>query len=139
VNEAVEKTGEQEKIRIVLEKERKRIEGIIRKKSEALNEEAVKIRKEMTLLSEEEKVKKYESLQKMQITMEQFVKRKELEFQKKESSLRNTIIGRIKTVVSNVAGKEKVDVIRNKDGVLWVHPRVDLTNKVVSLYRKKYK
>ena len=139
VNEAVEKTGEQAKIRTILEKERKRIEGIIRKKSGALNKEAVKIRKEMTLLSEEEKIKKYESLQKMQLTMEQFVKGKELEFQKKESSLRSTVINRIKTVVSNVAKKEKVDVIRNKDGVLWVHPSADMTSKVVSLYKKKYK
>ena len=139
VNAAVEQTGEQKKIGMALEKERKRIQGLIRKKSEKFNVEAIKIKKEMSLLSDEEKVKKYESIQKMQLVMEQFIKEKEMEFQKKESSLRSSVINRIKAVVDSVAKKEKVDVIRNKDGVLWVHPKIDLTNKVVSIYKKKYK
>ena len=139
VNAAVKQTGEQKKIGMALEKERKRIQGLIRKKSEKFNVEAIKIKKEMSLLSDEEKVKKYESIQKMQLVMEQFIKEKEMEFQKKESSLRSSVINRIKAVVDSVAKKEKVDVIRNKDGVLWVHPKIDLTNKVVSIYKKKYK
>ena len=139
VNEAVEKTGEQSKIRRALEKERNRIETVIRKKSESFQKEAIKIRKEMALLSDNEKVKKYESIQKMQLAMEQFVKEKEIEFQKKESGLRANIINRIKEVVKIVAKKEKMDVIRNRDGTLWVNPKVDFTNKVVNMYRKKYK
>ncbi len=139
VNEAVEKTGEQKKIGMALENERKRIQNLIRKKSEKFNIEAVKIRKEMALLSDEEKVKKYESIQKMQMAMEQFIKEKEMEFQKKESSLRSSVINRIKVAVNSVAKKEKVDVVRNKDGVLWVHPNMDLTSRVVSVYKKKYK
>ena len=139
VNEAVEQTGEQKKIGMALEKERKRIQNLIRKKSEKFNTEAVKIRKEMALLSDEEKVKKYESIQKMQLVMEQFIKEKEIEFQKKESGLRSGVIEKIKVVVDSVAKKEKIDVIRNKDGVLWVRPNLDLTGKVVSVYKKKYK
>ncbi len=139
VNSAVEKTGEQNKIRQTLEKEKNRIQQLIRKKSESFNSEAVKIRKEMAILSDEEKVKKYESIQKMQLAMEQFVKGKEVEFQKKEAELRNNVINRIKTVVGRVAKKEKVDVVRNKDGTLWVHPKIDLTDKVVQLYKKQYK
>ena len=139
VNTAVEQTGEQKKISMMLERERKRIQGLVRKKSEKFNAEAVKIRKEMALLSDEEKVKKYESIQKMQLAMEQFIKEKEMEFQKKESSLRSSVINKIKVVVDNVAKKEKVEVIRNKDGVLWVHPKMDLTSEVVSTYKKKYK
>ncbi|MDE0119786.1 MAG: OmpH family outer membrane protein [Bdellovibrionales bacterium] len=139
VNEAVEQTGEQKKIGMALEKERKRIQKLIRKKSEKFNTEAVKIRKEMALLSDEEKMKKYESIQKMQMAMEQFIKEKEIEFQQTESSLRSSVINRIKVVVNSVAKKEKVDVVRNKDGTLWVHPNMDLTSRVVSVYKKKYK
>ena len=139
VNEAVEQTGEQNKIRQALNKERTRIQEIIRKKSEGFNKEVVKIRKEMALLSDNEKVKKYESIQKMQLMMEQFVKEKEIEFQKKESQLRSNVINRIKIVVKSVAKTAKVDVIRNKDGVLWVTPKADLTRRVVSTYKKKYK
>ena len=139
VNEAVEKTGEQDKIRRALEKERNRIQTLIRQKSGMFNKEAVKIRKEMALLSDEEKVKKYESIQKMQLTMEQFVKEKEVEFQKKEADLRSSVINRIKVAVRSVAKREKVEVIRNKDGVLWIDPRLDLTGKVVTVYNKMYK
>ena len=139
VNEAVEKTGEQSKIRRALEKERNRIEVVIRKKSEGFQKEAVKIKKEMAILSDNEKVKKYESIQKMQLAMEQFVKEKEIEFQKKESALRADVIQKIKAVVKIVAQKKKLDIIRNRDGALWVNPKLDLTNRVVSLYKKKYK
>ena len=139
VNEAVEKTGEQMKIRKALEKERLRIQKVIQKKSEGFKKEAMKARKEMALLSEKEKMKKYESIQKMQLVMEQFVKEKEMEFQKKEANLRADIIGKIKSVVGSVAKKEKVDIVRNKDGVLWVKPKWDLTDKVVRIYKKKYK
>ena len=139
INEAVEKTGEQKKIRTTLEKERRRIENIIRKKSTTFQTEAVKIRKEMAILSENEKLKKYEALQKMQLAMEQFVKEKELSFQKKEAELRTGVIKRIKNAADSVAKKEKVDVIRNKDGTLWVKPKWDFTGKVVSTYKKKYR
>ena len=139
VNEAVEKTGEQMKIRKALEKERLRIQKVIQKKSEGFKKEAMKARKEMALLSEKEKMKKYESIQKMQLVMEQFVKEKEIEFQKKEANLRASIISKIKSVVDSVAKKEKVDIVRNKDGVLWVKPKLDLTGKVVRIYKKKYK
>ena len=139
VNEAVEKTGEQAKMRKTLEKERNRIQQLIRKKSEGFSKEAVRIRKEMAVLSDDEKVKKYESIQKMQLAMEQFVKGKEMEFQKKEADLRNSVISRVKKVVASVAKKAKVDVVRNKDGTLWVHSKLDLTNKVVNQYKKQYK
>ena len=138
VNEAVEKTGEQKKISMALQKEQKRIQVLIRKKSEKFRASAVKIKKEMALLSEEERVKKYESIQKMQLAMEQFVKEKELEFQKKEGRLRANVINNIKVVVDGIAKKENLDVIRNKDGVLWVRPKMDLTGKVVRIYKKKY-
>ena len=139
VNEAVEKTGEQDKIRKTLEKEKNRIQQLIRKKSEGFSKEAVRIRKEMAVLADDEKVKKYESIQKMQLVMEQFVKEKEMEFQKKEAQLRNSVINKIKTVVAQVAKKQKADVVRNKDGTLWVSPQWDLTSKVVNKYKKQYK
>ena len=139
VNEAVEKTGEQEKIRRSLEKERDRIQRLIRKKSETFSKEALKIRKAMALLSEDEKVKKYESMQKMQLEMDRFAEQKKVEFQQKESTLRANVIGKVKTIVDIVAKAEKVDIIRNKDGTLWVRPKLDLTGKVVRMYKKKYK
>ena len=139
VNEAVEKTGEQKRILKTLENERDKVQKIVRKKSEGLSKEAEKIRKEMGLLSENEKMKKYEELQKMQVTMEQFVKTKELEFQKKEADLRKQFMEQLKAVTASVAQTEKLKVIRNKDSVLWVDSKMDLTGKVVKAYKKKYK
>ena len=139
INETMEKTGEQNKIRMALEKEKKRIRGIVVKKNEQFNKTAMKIKKEMALLSENEKAKKYSDLQKMQLQMEQFLKEKEIEFQKKEASLRRQAIEKIKGILDQVAKQEKVDVIRNKDGTLWVHSKWDLTSKVIRIYKKKYK
>ncbi len=138
INQAMEQTGELKKINMALNKERQRMQSLIRKKGEQFRAEAVKIKKQMALLAEEEKAKKYESIQRMQVTMERFVKEKEMEFQNKENSLRAGVIKKIKVVVDSVAKKAKVDVIRNKDGVLWVRPDLDFTGKVVRMYNKKY-
>ena len=139
LNEAVAKTGEQEKIGRALQKERKRIEGVLLKKSEGFKKEAIKIQKEMALLSDNEKAKKYESIRKMELQMQQFAKEKDMEFQKKKSDLEANVVNKIKKVVAIVAKKQKVEVIRNRDGALWVKPSLDLTDKVVSMYKKKYK
>lgn len=139
LSEAMDRTGEKDKIRKAMEKEKLRIQGIIRKKNEQMNKKANDIKKSMELLSQDEKVKKYEELQKMQIQMEQFLKNKEIEFQKKEAGLKGNALQRIKVVVDKVAKQAKVDIIRNKDGLLWVRPKWDVTNKVVSMYKKKYK
>ena len=139
VNEAVEKTGEKARIGRALEKERKRIENVLFKKSEVFKKQAVKIQQEMSLLSDSEKAKKYESIQKMRLMMEQFAKEKDMEFQNKKAELETGVVGKIKNVVDIVAKKKKVDVVRNRDGALWVNPQLDLTSNVVKMYKKKYK
>ena len=83
LNEAVAKTGEQDKITRALQKERKRIESVLLKKSEGFKKEAIKIQKEMSLLSDDQKAKKYESIRKMEMQMGQFAKEKDMEFQRK--------------------------------------------------------
>ncbi len=139
LNEAVAKTGEQDKITRSLQKERKRIESVLLKKSEGFKKEAMKIQKEMSLLSDNEKAKKYESIRRMEMQMGQFAKEKDMEFQQKKADLEASVVNKIKKVIEVVAKKKKVDVVRNKDGALWVSPNLDLTDKVVSMYKKKYK
>ena len=139
LNEAVAKTGEQERIGQALQKERKRIEGVLLKKSEGFKTEAMKIQKKMALLSDNEKAKKYEFIRRMEMQMGQFAKEKDMEFQKKKSDLESNVVGKIKQVIAIVAKKQKVDVVRNRDGALWVNPSLDLTGKVVSMYKKKHK
>ena len=139
VSTAVEKTGEQSRILKALEKARDQIQKLVRQKSEKWNKEAEKIRKEMSLLSDNEKMKKYNELQKMQLSMEQFVKTKELELQKKEADLRKQFMVRLRSVTADLAKKEKLSVVRNKDQVLWASPKMDLTDRAVKAYKKKYK
>ena len=139
INEAVLKTGEQKKIRKLLEREKAKIEKIILNKSNSFKKQADKIKENMAILSEREKAKQYEKLQKMQMSMEQFIKEKEMAFQKKETNLKNKFLDRMRVVIANVAKKEKVRVVHNKDTVLWIAPKLDLTNKVISAYKKKYK
>ena len=138
INETALKTGEQNKIRKTMAKEEQRIKKMIRKKTGQYKKQADKIRADMALLSEAEKAKQYEQLQKIELSMQQFVKEKDMAFQKKEADLKNTFINRIKVVVAAVAKKDKIDVVRNKDTVFWVHPRWDITGKIVKAYKKKY-
>ena len=139
VNKAVEQTGEQKRILKALERERNRVQAIVRKRSESLNKSAEKIRRQMALMADDEKVKKYDELQKMQVSMEQFVKTKEMEFQKKEADMRKQFMDQLKTVVAAVAKKEKIEEVRNLDALLWVSSKRDITDKVARAYKKKYK
>ena len=139
INEAVERTGEQKRIRQILESDKNKIQTVIRKRSGKYKKQAEEIKKSMAILSDDERMKKYEEIQKMQMSLEQFVKSKEIEFQSKESELRKKVIDKIQKASAEVAKKEKVHVIRNKDGVLWVDDKLDLTDKVVKLYRSKFK
>ena len=139
INEAVDRTGEQRRIRRILEADKNKIQEIIRKRSDRYKKEADEIKKSMAILSDDERMKKYEEIQKMQLSLEQFVKSKEIEFQKKEADLRKKVIDKIQRASAQVAKTEKVQVIRNRDGVLWVDEEMDLTNKVVSLYKSKFR
>ncbi len=139
INEVATKTGEQKKITRTLEKERSRIEKLIRNKSQQFKKSATKIKNEVALLSDDEKAKQYEKIQRMQIAMEQFIKQKEVEFQKKETDLKNTFITRVKNAIPIVAKTKKVSAVRNKDTTLWVDPKWDITNQVIKAYKKKYK
>ena len=49
------------------------------------------------------------------------------------------MVNKVKKIIEIVAKKQKVDIVRNKDGALWVNPSLDLTGKVVNMYKKKYK
>jgi len=138
INEADERTGEQKRIRNILEADKNKRQTIIRKRSEKYKKEAEEIKKSMAILSDDERMKKYEEIQKMQLDREQYVKSKEIEFQNKESDLRKKVIDKIQKASKEVAEKEKVHVIRNTDGVLWVDSKLDFTDEVVKLYRSKF-
>ena len=139
VNEALEKSGEQKRIRQILQKDKNSIQKIIQQRSDKFKKDVEKMKAGMALLSEEEKMKKSEEVYRMQMSIEQFVKSQEMELQRKDADLKNRVVGRIRQAAGQVAKKNNIQVIRNRDGTLWVHPDLDLTPKVVRLYKSKFK
>ncbi len=136
VNEAVERTGEQKRIRKILEADKNKIQQNIQNRSKKFREEVEEIKKGMAILSEEEKMKKYEEIQQMQMRIEQFAREQEMKFQKKETELRKTVMKKIQKAAALVAAEEKVDLIKNRDSLIWVNPKMDLTAQVVRAYKK---
>ncbi len=139
VLESAINTGEQSKMRKTMAKERSKIEKAMKNKDSQFKKEADKIKDKIALLSDDEKAKQYEKMQRLQLSMQQFMKQKNMEFQKKETDLNNLFMDRLKKVIAGVAKKNKVSVVRNRDAILWVVNRLDITQQVVKAYKKKYK
>ena len=139
VSETVEKTGEERKILQALEKEKKQIESQIQKRAKKLNDRVQKIQKEATLLTESERFKKAQEVEKEEMEIKRFAEIQRLNLQKKEATLKQETIEKIKKATALVARNEKIDAVKNKDEFLWVNPDLDLTKKVIRRYKKANK
>ena len=139
LSETVEKTGEEKRILETLESEKNKIESQIQKRAKKLNERVSAIKKEASLLSESERFKKAEEIEMEKMELERFAEIQKLNLQKREASLKQRAIEKVKEATARVAKDEKVDAVQNKDDFLWVNPDLDLTKKVVRKFKKTNK
>ena len=139
LSETVEKTGEEKRILETLESEKSRIESEIQKRAKKLNEKVKNIKKDASLLSENERFKKAEEIEMEKMELERFAEMQKLNLQKREAVLKQRAIEKVKQATARVAKDEIVDAIKNKDDFLWVKPDLDLTGRVVRQFKKTNK
>ena len=138
--EAFESTSQGKKVKARLEKEAKAAEISLKKQEAKLKKEEASLQKEVAIISEQAKTQKIMQFQGKVANFQKSAKDKEVELQSLQNQLMEPILNRLKQVAGNVAQNEKYTVVKARgQDVLWLSPELDLTNKVVKAYNKKYK
>ena len=92
------------------------------------------------MLSESELRKRQEELMRGQAELEQLSYDLQQEVAQKEELLTEKIYNNVAAIVRQVALEEKLQVVlvRSEMTVLYVDPRLDLTNKIIVRYDKEH-
>lgn len=138
-----------------LERERKRLQSSIQKRRDDLAQIANKVRdlqleidQKSSIWRQEEKERKAFELrsQRREFAREQdnlrrLVRESERDLQDRRRIATEKVLKEVRRIVEEIGKKEDLDVIVDNasGGVLFVNPRVDLTERVIKLYDQKKK
>ena len=137
---ALEKTNQGKKMKARLEKSAQAVKRKLKAMELKIQQEEEGLKKEAPLLSEQARARKIQQLQQKFLDFQKEVKNKDMEFQKLQSSLMDPILEKLKKTIGETAQKESYTVIENiGQDVLWVAPKLDLTERVYKSFNKKYK
>ena len=137
---AFESTHQGKKVKARLKKESKKAQNNLKTAENKLKQEEAGLQKEVALLSDQQKTQKIFKFQEKVSNFQREAKSKEMELQKLQGRLMDPILERLKLVTADIAKKEEYKAIKNMGPeTLWVSPDLNITNKVVKAYNKKYK
>lgn len=93
------------------------------------------------MLSESKLVQRQQDLMRSQAELQQLQQELQEDIIGKEALLTEKIYKQVTAIVSQIALEEKLQVVlvRSEMTVLFVDPKLDLTNRVIITYDKKYK
>ena len=140
MNQAINKTKQGQRVKKRLEKDLSKAKKSIQSIELQLKKDRAKLEEELPLLTEKKRAEKIQRFQKKVLDSQKTVEAKRADLQKLEDKLMKPIVGRLKSVISQVASKEGYSVIENKNqDVLWVSDKLDLTRKVYTRFNKKHR
>ena len=88
------------------------------------------------VISDEVRAQKERALYEEQLKFQKLVAESNVAIQKKEMSLTEPILEKLREVIDDIAEKEKYDMILQKADItiLWAKPQFDLTDQVVKTF-----
>jgi len=138
--QAFENTKQGRRVKVRLEKTAAKAKKQFKSMEIKLQKEEADLKKEAPLLSEQARMQKIQTLQQKIFNFQKEAKNKDVELQKLQNQLMNPVIERLKKVTGEIAKKESYSIVENiGNDVLWVSPKLDLTQKVSKAFNKKYK
>jgi len=127
---------------------RKQLKSVFDKKQKILRKEEDKIRKaqekfqkQSTVLNGNAKLKKQQEIQKMIMDLQKKSQEFQADIQKRENEAKGPILDRLKTIIEQVSKDASVDLTFEASGasVVYAKDKVELTDKVIKAYDKKFK
>ena len=112
----------------------------IEKKAADLQKRMQDLQAKQTMLSEAELRKRQEELMRGQAELEQLSYELQQDVAQKEELLTEKIYNNVAVIVKQVALEEKLQVVlvRSEMTIMYVDPKLDLTNRVIVKYDKEH-
>ncbi len=134
-------TKEGKKARKDLEKTFARSKARLDKKRGELEKKLKDLQRKAPMLSEQKLAERQQVLMREQAELEQLAMSLQQEVADKEATLTEKIYRKAAKIVAQIALEEKLQVVfvRGEMTVLYADPRLDITNRVILAYDKKYR
>lgn len=138
--QVLSKTNAGKTIEKKLKKEFENLRKNIQKREKELQDKQRKLQAEAGLLSDGEKGKRIQSLQRQAAEYQQIIEQKKRELEEYRGKLLFDIKKRLEPVAAKIAKKKSVDVVKRiTEDTIWVNPKLDITKLVIKAYKRKYK
>lgn len=133
-------TKEGKKAKQELERVMAKGQAKIDKKAEALQKRLQDLQAKSSMLSEQELAKRQEDLLRGQAELEQISAELQEDVAEKEALLTEKIYTNVSSIVAQMALEEKLQavIVRSEMTVIYVDPKLDLTNRVILRYDKEH-
>ncbi|MCK5882139.1 MAG: OmpH family outer membrane protein [Bacteriovoracaceae bacterium] len=131
---------EGKKIRSTLKIDFDKKQAMIIKEEGSFKKATTAFEKQSLVMNAKAKAKKQRELQEMYMKLQQKKMGIQREMQAKEQKVLRPLINKIATIIRSVSKKEKIDLTYevSSGSVVYAGNEIDLTNKVVKAYNKKY-
>ncbi len=133
-------TKEGKKAKTELERSMARGQARIEKKSNDLQQRLADLQAKASMLSEPELRKRQEDLMRGQAELEELSAKLQEDVGEKEALLTEKIYKNVSTIVAQIAIEEKLQavLVRSEMTIIYVDPKLDLTNRVIVRYDKEH-
>jgi outer membrane protein len=141
VQRVILETKEGKKAKRDLEKAFAKSQARLERKAEALQKRYQDLQAKAAMLSESKLVQRQQDLMRSQGELQQLQQELQEDIIGKEALLTEKIYKKVAAIVEQIALEEQVQIVlvRSEMTVLYVNPQLDLTNRVIVTYDKKYK
>lgn len=122
----------------ILSKEFKKKRKLLEKQEKNLKKLGNDLEKKRSILSEIIFLQKQKNLQQKFLKYQQSVKKSQSDIQNRERKLTLPILKNVQRLIASLAKKNNYDLVLVKQSILWANKKLDITNKLVKAYNKKY-
>ncbi len=136
MNEALISTKAGQKADQQLQSEFKKKQKELGAKEEDIKAMLQNLKKQAMVISDEVRAQKEKALYEEQLRFQKLVAESNVGIQKREMSLKEPILDKLRDVIDDIAKKEKYDMILQKADItiLWAKREFDLTDRVVKTF-----
>jgi outer membrane protein len=105
----------------------------------AIDKAGAEFKKQSLVMSDEARSKKQAELQERVMKFQELTNRSQQEIQQKEQELTSPILGKLRSIIGEIAKQKGYTVIleKNENTVLFSRDADDMTNEVISAFNKK--
>ena len=141
MNKAMSLVNKGKKAKSRLESSKRSSDSAIKNQQASLQKMEADFKKKAVALSDEAKAKAAQEFQKKMMAYQKLVQESSMKLQKEAMAASQPILNELQGLIPSIVKAAQVDIVMEKTvgGLLFAAQQVDLTDKLIAAYNKKYK